>query len=88
MENDNDFQEALASFRAKSSKTLEILYGGDGALVGGWREVRSLKAAFAEKSEAEEYAAKWSADNFESETMVEKIKVTIPAWDGTVPSAS
>lgn len=45
MENDNDFQEALASFRAKSSKTLEILYGGDGALVGGWREVRSRKGA-------------------------------------------
>ena len=49
-----------------------------------WGIFRSLKAAFAEKSEAEEYAAKWSADNFESETMVEEIKVTIPAWDGVV----
>ena len=49
-----------------------------------WGIFRSLKAAFAEKSEAEAYAAKWSADNFESETMVEEIKVTILAWDGVV----
>ena len=47
-----------------------------------WGVFRSLLAAFRDKQEAEAYAAKWSADNFESKTMVEEIKVTIPAWNG------
>ena len=47
-----------------------------------WGVFRSLLAAFRDKQEAEAYAAKWSADNFESKTMVEEIKVTIPIWNG------
>lgn len=48
-----------------------------------WSLFRSLVAAFADKVDAEKYARQYSADNFECKTMVEEIKVTIPAWDGT-----
>lgn len=53
-----------------------------------WGMFRSLLAAFAEKEDAEAYAKKWSEENFYSTTMVEEIKVTIPAWDGQVPDQS
>ena len=51
-----------------------------------WGVFRSLKAAFDEKEAAEAWAKKWSEENFGSTMMVEEIKVTIPAWDGTVPN--
>lgn len=53
-----------------------------------WGMFRSLKAAFAEKKDAEAWAKKWSEENFCCTMMVEEIKVTIPAWDGTVPDQS
>ena len=58
-----------------------VLYVGN--LFGGFR---TLKAAFARKEKAEEWAKKWSKENFGCTMMVEEIKVTIPAWDGTVPN--
>ena len=47
---------------------------------------RTLKAAFARKEKAEEWAKNWSKKNLGRTMMVEEIKVTIPAWDGTVPN--
>ena len=47
---------------------------------------RSLKAAFDDETAAKDWAKKYSEDNFGITMMVEELKVTIPAWDGTVPN--
>ena len=54
-----------------------------GNLFGGFR---ILKAAFAEKDKAETWAKNYSKENFGCTMTVEEIKVTVPAWDGTVPN--
>lgn len=51
-----------------------------------WGMFRVLKAAFAEKKEAEAWAKKFSEENFCCTMMVEEVTVTIPKWDGTVPN--
>jgi len=51
-----------------------------------WGVFRSLKAAFEEKEAADAWAKKYSEENFGCTMMVEELKVTIPAWDGTVPN--
>lgn len=48
--------------------------------------MRSLKAAFDDETAAKNWAKKYSEDNFGVTMMVEELKVTIPAWDGTVPN--
>ena len=46
---------------------------------------RTLEAAFSNKKEADEWAKKYSKENYNCDVMVEEINVTIPAWDGTMP---
>jgi len=53
-----------------------------------WSLFRTLIAAFGDENQAKEFAEKYSEENFACTTMIEQVKVTVPAWDGTVPSAS
>lgn len=39
------FREALEKFTAREKSTLEVLYGGDGTLVGEWRKFSTRKGA-------------------------------------------
>lgn len=55
-----------------------------GTILGN--KVRTLKAAFDDETVAKDWAKKYSEDNFGITMMVEEVKVTIPAWDGTVPN--
>lgn len=51
-------------------------------------QFRAIIAAFAEKRDADSYAAKYKAENSWAKVMVEEIKATMPAWDGQVPDQS
>ena len=47
-----------------------------------WDPFRTLQAAFSEKKDADAWSHNYSIEHFDCRTMVEEIKVTIPAWDG------
>lgn len=41
---DDAFKDLIKQFEAKNSKTLKVVYGGDGTLVGEWRKFHSQKS--------------------------------------------
>jgi len=70
-------------FRSVKTTMWGVFYVGR-----AWGLFRSLKAAFAEKKDADAWAKNFSEENFNCDMMVEEIKVTIPAWDGEINNQS
>lgn len=69
----------MAKFREAKTALWGVFYVGN-----AWDIFRSLKAAFVEKKDAAAWAENFSKENFGCTMLVEELKVTIPAWDGTV----